>query len=122
MVFKSTHFPTECVATRRGSPLLVGVKSDKPITVDQVPVLCTQSGSRSGKVTPGTYLNSFYTDMHVSYLYGETHGKDIDLPYLPVFFLQKKWFRICREIEETLRSFWKLRRRLENCSAHSMAC
>jgi len=51
LVFKSTHFPTQCVATRRGSPLLVGVKSDKPITVDQIPVLCTQKGNVAGSVS-----------------------------------------------------------------------
>ena len=26
-VFKSSHFPGECVATRRGSPMVVGIKS-----------------------------------------------------------------------------------------------
>jgi glucosamine 6-phosphate synthetase-like amidotransferase/phosphosugar isomerase protein len=26
LVFKSTHFPNEAVAARRGSPLLVGIK------------------------------------------------------------------------------------------------
>ncbi|XP_057298135.1 glutamine--fructose-6-phosphate aminotransferase [isomerizing] 2-like [Hydractinia symbiolongicarpus] len=42
LVFKSCQFPNQCVATRRGSPLLIGVKSDKPITVDQIPVLSSQ--------------------------------------------------------------------------------
>jgi len=38
LVFKSSRFPNQCVATRKGSPLLIGVKSSKPITLDQVPV------------------------------------------------------------------------------------
>eukprot|EP00795_Rhopilema_esculentum_P012953 gene12953-3713_t len=38
LVFKSSAFPNQCVATRKGSPLLIGVKSTKPITLDQVPV------------------------------------------------------------------------------------
>jgi glutamate synthase domain-containing protein 1 len=37
-VFKSSHFPNEIVAARRGSPLLIGVKSDKKLKVDFVDV------------------------------------------------------------------------------------
>jgi glutamine---fructose-6-phosphate transaminase (isomerizing) len=37
-VFKSSHFPNEVVAARRGSPLLIGVKSDKKLKVDFVDV------------------------------------------------------------------------------------
>ncbi|KAJ3159699.1 glutamine--fructose-6-phosphate transaminase (isomerizing) [Irineochytrium annulatum] len=38
MILKSTHFPHEMVATRRGSPLLVGVKTAKKLKVDFVDV------------------------------------------------------------------------------------
>ncbi|CAG8555837.1 4167_t:CDS:2 [Paraglomus occultum] len=38
LIFKSTHFPNEIVATRRGSPLLVGVKTEKKLKVDFVDV------------------------------------------------------------------------------------
>ncbi|WWC88692.1 glutamine-fructose-6-phosphate transaminase (isomerizing) [Kwoniella dendrophila CBS 6074] len=37
-VFKSTHFPDEIVAARRGSPLLIGVKTDRKLKVDFVDV------------------------------------------------------------------------------------
>jgi glutamine---fructose-6-phosphate transaminase (isomerizing) len=37
-VFKSTHFPNQAVTARRGSPLLVGVKTDKKLKVDFVDV------------------------------------------------------------------------------------
>ncbi|KAF8635455.1 hypothetical protein AX15_000432 [Amanita polypyramis BW_CC] len=37
-VFKSSHFPNEVVTARRGSPLLVGVKTDKKLKVDFVDV------------------------------------------------------------------------------------
>ncbi|KAG6883690.1 glutamine--fructose-6-phosphate transaminase (isomerizing), partial [Termitomyces sp. T159_Od127] len=37
-VFKSKHFPNEVVTARRGSPLLVGVKTDKKLKVDFVDV------------------------------------------------------------------------------------
>jgi len=37
-VFKSVHFPGEIVTARRGSPLLIGVKTDKKLKVDFVDV------------------------------------------------------------------------------------
>merc|ERR1711990_1405278 len=37
-VFKSTLYPGECVATRRGSPLLVGIKSEGGPESDSIPV------------------------------------------------------------------------------------
>lgn len=36
--FKSTLFPGECVATRRGSPLLVGIKTENALEADSIPV------------------------------------------------------------------------------------
>lgn len=37
-VFKSIHFPNEVVTARRGSPLLIGVKTDKKLKADFVDV------------------------------------------------------------------------------------
>ena len=37
-VFKTNHFPNEVVTARRGSPLLIGVKTDKKLKVDFVDV------------------------------------------------------------------------------------
>jgi predicted glutamine amidotransferase len=37
-VFKSRHFPDEIIAARRGSPLLIGVKTDRKLKVDFVDV------------------------------------------------------------------------------------
>ncbi|PWN23351.1 putative GFA1-glucosamine--fructose-6-phosphate transaminase [Microstroma glucosiphilum] len=37
-VFKSTHYPGEVVVARRGSPLLIGVKTEKKLKVDFVDV------------------------------------------------------------------------------------
>lgn len=39
LCFKSVHFPGECVATRRGSPLLVGIKAKSRLATDHIPVL-----------------------------------------------------------------------------------
>jgi len=37
-VFKSSLFPGECVATRRGSPMVVGIKSEFGVEADSIPV------------------------------------------------------------------------------------
>uniref|UniRef100_A0AAQ4RI31 glutamine--fructose-6-phosphate transaminase (isomerizing) n=1 Tax=Gasterosteus aculeatus aculeatus TaxID=481459 RepID=A0AAQ4RI31_GASAC len=41
LVFKSVHYPGEAVGTRRGSPLLMGVRSDHKLSSDHIPVLYT---------------------------------------------------------------------------------
>ncbi|GMM35325.1 glutamine--fructose-6-phosphate transaminase (isomerizing) [Saccharomycopsis crataegensis] len=38
MLVKSSHFPNELIGTRKGSPLLIGVKSDQKLKVDFVDV------------------------------------------------------------------------------------
>ncbi|XJO73997.1 hypothetical protein BDV3_004884 [Batrachochytrium dendrobatidis] len=38
IIIKSTHFPHEIIAARRGSPLLIGVKTEKKLKVDFVDV------------------------------------------------------------------------------------
>jgi hypothetical protein len=43
-VFKSIHFPDELVVCRRGSPVLIGVKTDKKLKVDFVDVEFGGSG------------------------------------------------------------------------------
>ncbi|KNE66182.1 glutamine-fructose-6-phosphate transaminase (isomerizing) [Allomyces macrogynus ATCC 38327] len=48
LIFKSTKFPNELVATRRGSPLLIGVKTDKKLKVDFVDV---EFGADSEKIS-----------------------------------------------------------------------
>ncbi|XP_033617648.1 glutamine--fructose-6-phosphate aminotransferase [isomerizing] 2 [Fukomys damarensis] len=39
LVFKSIHYPGEAVATRRGSPLLIGVRSKCKLSTEQIPIL-----------------------------------------------------------------------------------
>ncbi|XP_002736444.1 glutamine--fructose-6-phosphate aminotransferase [isomerizing] 1-like [Saccoglossus kowalevskii] len=38
LVFKSVHFPGEAVATRRGSPLLVGIAAKNKFSTDHIPI------------------------------------------------------------------------------------
>lgn len=39
LCFKSKLYPGECVATRRGSPLLVAFKTNTRLATDHVPIL-----------------------------------------------------------------------------------
>ncbi|KAH8382939.1 hypothetical protein KR009_005967 [Drosophila setifemur] len=39
IAFKSRHFPGECVASRRGSPLLVGIKAKTKLATDHIPIM-----------------------------------------------------------------------------------
>ncbi|KAL3876060.1 hypothetical protein ACJMK2_033945 [Sinanodonta woodiana] len=48
----STHFPGECVATRRGSPLLIGVKSKSKLSTDHIPILYSKA-SRNDEMKKG---------------------------------------------------------------------
>ncbi|KAL7423170.1 glutamine--fructose-6-phosphate transaminase (isomerizing) [Cryptotrichosporon argae] len=53
-VFKSTHFPDEIVAARRGSPLLIGVKTERKLKVDFVDVeLATDEKASVGQANAG---------------------------------------------------------------------
>ncbi len=49
-VFKSCHYPNEVVTARRGSPLLIGVKTEKKLKVDFVDVefAGSESDAKSG--------------------------------------------------------------------------
>uniref|UniRef100_A0AAQ5XH16 glutamine--fructose-6-phosphate transaminase (isomerizing) n=1 Tax=Amphiprion ocellaris TaxID=80972 RepID=A0AAQ5XH16_AMPOC len=38
LVFKSRHYPGEAVSTRRGSPLLIGVRSEHELSTEHIPV------------------------------------------------------------------------------------
>ncbi|GFY64222.1 glutamine--fructose-6-phosphate aminotransferase 2 [Trichonephila inaurata madagascariensis] len=49
LVFKSKYYPKECVATRRGSPLLVGIKSKTHLATDYIPVLYSKDMEKQSK-------------------------------------------------------------------------
>lgn len=48
LVCKSARFPGEVVAARRGSPLLIGIKSDSHLIMDNVPVIFNPTNSTKG--------------------------------------------------------------------------
>ncbi|CAH1407305.1 unnamed protein product [Nezara viridula] len=52
LCFKSKYFPGECVATRRGSPLLVGIKTKTRLATDHVPILYSKDHRPHGREIP----------------------------------------------------------------------
>ncbi|KAJ9088931.1 glutamine--fructose-6-phosphate transaminase (isomerizing) [Entomophthora muscae] len=57
-IFKSVHYPNQLMATRRGSPLLVGVKTPKKLKVDFVDVQFGPTSSVNLEPTKGNPLLS----------------------------------------------------------------
>ncbi|XP_068153319.1 glutamine--fructose-6-phosphate aminotransferase [isomerizing] 2 [Drosophila tropicalis] len=49
IAFKSKHFSGECVASRRGSPLLVGIKAKTKLATDHVPILYAKAHRPHGQ-------------------------------------------------------------------------
>ncbi|KAL5291472.1 GFPT1 family protein [Megaselia abdita] len=65
LCFKSKYYPGECVATRRGSPLLVGIKTKTRLATDHIPILY-------GKVIPRSESTSEFMpleDKEVEYFF-----------------------------------------------------
>ncbi|XP_036190174.1 glutamine--fructose-6-phosphate aminotransferase [isomerizing] 1 isoform X2 [Myotis myotis] len=48
LVFKSVHFPGQAVVTRRGSPLLIGVRSEHKLSTDHIPILYRTGKDKKG--------------------------------------------------------------------------
>ncbi|XP_041444092.1 glutamine--fructose-6-phosphate aminotransferase [isomerizing] 1 [Xenopus laevis] len=48
LVFKSVHFPGQAVGTRRGSPLLMGVRSEHKLSTDHIPILYRSGLEKKG--------------------------------------------------------------------------
>ncbi|KAI0356014.1 L-glutamine D-fructose 6-phosphate amidotransferase [Trametes cingulata] len=56
-VFKSSHYPNEVVTARRGSPLLIGVKTEKKLKVDFVDVEFAGPEESSNTLAPPSSAN-----------------------------------------------------------------
>lgn len=66
-IFKSSHYPNELVATRRGSPLLVGIKSDRKLKMDFVDVQFGNAATTTvdpSNLSSGKKLISIITELH----------------------------------------------------------
>jgi len=77
LAFKSSHYPGELVATRRGSPLVIGVKSKTKLSTDRFPIVYSKDHRGSNSVfhsyTPSEDLTSTFTplgtDKEVEYFF-----------------------------------------------------
>uniref|UniRef100_A0A8D2MLF3 glutamine--fructose-6-phosphate transaminase (isomerizing) n=1 Tax=Zonotrichia albicollis TaxID=44394 RepID=A0A8D2MLF3_ZONAL len=54
LVFKSVHYPGQAVGTRRGSPLLIGVRSEHKLSTDHIPILYRTACCLLGKDKKGS--------------------------------------------------------------------
>ncbi|KAH0950936.1 hypothetical protein HN011_003254 [Eciton burchellii] len=97
LCFKSKYFPGECVATRRGSPLLVGIKTKTRLATDHVPILYGKAKYSSAREISLTVRNAVamptfmgkddalrVMDNHACDIcYHRPHGRNPELPVIP---------------------------------------
>uniref|UniRef100_A0A8B9HW46 glutamine--fructose-6-phosphate transaminase (isomerizing) n=1 Tax=Astyanax mexicanus TaxID=7994 RepID=A0A8B9HW46_ASTMX len=70
LVFKSIHFPGQAVATRRGSPLLIGVRSQYKLSTEQVPIQYNNSNKNYiNRVDSSNALHSVNDRMAVEFYF-----------------------------------------------------
>ncbi|KAF8068978.1 hypothetical protein FPV67DRAFT_1561718 [Lyophyllum atratum] len=92
-VFKSKHFPNEVVTARRGSPLLIGVKTDKKLKVDFVDVEFAGQDSNDTRVdslqpnSPTTLLSPSSTNHKVLRTQSRAFMSEDGLPQPIEFFI-----------------------------------
>ncbi|KAG7518569.1 glutamine-fructose-6-phosphate aminotransferase [isomerizing] 2-like [Solea senegalensis] len=55
LVFKSRHFPADAVCTRRGSPLLIGVRSEHELLTENISVQYNSGHSKEGVIEKNSH-------------------------------------------------------------------
>ncbi|XP_005187464.1 glutamine--fructose-6-phosphate aminotransferase [isomerizing] 2 [Musca domestica] len=68
VAFKSRHFPGECVASRRGSPLLVGIKTKTRLATDHIPILYAKEHRPHGHSGMQSMLPVARTESHSEFM------------------------------------------------------
>ncbi|PWA19702.1 hypothetical protein CCH79_00006866, partial [Gambusia affinis] len=58
LVFKSVHYPGEAVGTRRGSPLLMGVRSDHKLSTDHIPSEKVKFDRKVWNLNPSCFIST----------------------------------------------------------------
>ncbi|XP_026472560.1 glutamine--fructose-6-phosphate aminotransferase [isomerizing] 2 isoform X5 [Ctenocephalides felis] len=89
LCFKSKHFPGECVATRRGSPLLVGIKTKTRLATDHVPILYGKDDQQMRKVLPRSESTSEFQpleDKEVEYFFASDASAVIEHTNRVIYF------------------------------------
>ncbi|XP_061386823.1 glutamine--fructose-6-phosphate aminotransferase [isomerizing] 2-like [Musca vetustissima] len=68
VAFKSRHFPGECVASRRGSPLLVGIKTKTRLATDHIPILYAKEHRPHGHSGMQSMMPVARTESHSEFM------------------------------------------------------
>lgn len=68
VAFKSSQFPGECVASRRGSPLLVGIKTKTRLATDHIPILYAKEHRPHGHSNMQPMLPVARTESHSEFM------------------------------------------------------
>ncbi|XP_013110609.1 glutamine--fructose-6-phosphate aminotransferase [isomerizing] 2 [Stomoxys calcitrans] len=68
VAFKSKEFPGECVASRRGSPLLVGIKTKTRLATDHIPILYAKEHRPHGHSNMPSMLPVTRTESHSEFM------------------------------------------------------
>ncbi|XP_075147859.1 glutamine--fructose-6-phosphate aminotransferase [isomerizing] 2-like [Haematobia irritans] len=68
VAFKSREFPGECVASRRGSPLLVGIKTKTRLATDHIPILYAKEHRPHGHSSMPSMLPVARTESHSEFM------------------------------------------------------
>lgn len=58
LLFKSIHFPGEIAACRRGSPLLIGVKSESQLSTNSIPIVFSKAAAGKDSEYRGGFVHS----------------------------------------------------------------
>ncbi|XP_067673541.1 glutamine--fructose-6-phosphate aminotransferase [isomerizing] 2-like isoform X3 [Haliotis asinina] len=88
LAMTSTHFPGEIVTTRRGSPLLIGVKSRAKLTTDHIPILYSKGCKELTSTEGGSARACGYEELpnesdHRGFV-GTTHRNEDQTEFHPV--------------------------------------
>uniref|UniRef100_A0A8C0BFH6 glutamine--fructose-6-phosphate transaminase (isomerizing) n=1 Tax=Buteo japonicus TaxID=224669 RepID=A0A8C0BFH6_9AVES len=73
LVFKSVHYPGQAVGTRRGSPLLIGVRSEHKLSTDHIPILY-RTGNASCWYLPWDFWWGLTLQLHSRFVSKDKKG------------------------------------------------
>ncbi|XP_043195651.1 glutamine--fructose-6-phosphate aminotransferase [isomerizing] 2-like isoform X2 [Amphibalanus amphitrite] len=76
LCFKSVHFPNQVVAARRGSPLLVAIKTKEHLATDHIPIMYSKG---MGESTEPVNLQGLSQGGRARHVPAGTHGGNVPL-------------------------------------------
>lgn len=84
-LFKSVHFPGELACTRRGSPLLIGVKCDSQLATNHIPVLFSKEHTTKDLRSPAPGMTpNLMTPIAVQSPYPKSESASVESEFHPL--------------------------------------